>query len=89
MSKTGNKCGQVKKLLNAGKPLTGELLDFALSVVPNPRPGDKYNEQWQSMARKLKAGEPFSGYEHHLMVDVFLLHIRLQASEAERTKSEP
>ena len=77
MSETGNKCAQVKRLLNAEKPVTRDLLDFALSLLPDPRPDDKYAELWAGIARKLKAGDPLSGYEHHLMVDVFLLHVRL------------
>lgn len=88
MSETGNKCGQVKRLLNAEKPVTGDLLDFALNLLPDPRLDDKYGEVWAGIARKLKAGDPLRGYEHHLMVDVVLLHVRLQAAEAARLESD-
>jgi hypothetical protein len=87
MSKIGNKCAQVKRLLNAEKPVTGDLLDFALSLLPDPRPDDKYGELWSGIARNLKAGEPLRGYEHHVMVEVVLLHFRLQAATAERLQS--
>jgi hypothetical protein len=40
------------------------------------------------MTRKLKAGELLGDYEHHLLVDVFLLHVRLQAATAERLESD-
>ena len=87
MNEVGNECSQVKRRLNAGKPLTGDLLDFALGLVPHTR-GDKYDEVFTSMTRKLKAGKPLGDYEHHLMVDVFLLHVRLQAAAAERSESD-
>jgi hypothetical protein len=89
MSETGRKCGWVKRKLHAGEPLTGELLEFALRLIPEPGwEGDKYSEMWASMAQKLNAGEPLGNYEHHLLVDVFLLHARLGAAEAERLGSE-
>ena len=87
MNEVGNKCAQVKRQLNAGEPLTGDLLNFALELVPDAG-GDKYDEMFASMTRKLKAGEPLGDYEHHLMVAVFLLHVRLQAAAAERLESD-
>lgn len=89
MNETGNKCAHLKRLLNANKPVTGELLEFALSLMPDPRPnGDKTDELWAGIARKLKAGELLGKYEHHLMVDVHLLHVRLAATTSERLESE-
>lgn len=87
MNKIGRKSGWVKRKLNAGEPLTEELLAFALELIPEPS-GGKYDEMWASMTRKLNAGEKLGDYEHHLMVDVFLLHVRLQAANAERLESE-
>lgn len=86
MNETGNMCAQVKKRLNAREPLTGKYLEFALSLVPD-RQGDKYDATWDSMERQLKAGEPLGDYEQHLMVDVFLLHVRLQAASKEREEA--
>jgi hypothetical protein len=40
-------------------------------------------ERW-SWSSKLRAGEPLTGYKHHLMVDVVLLHVTLQTATAER-----
>ncbi len=88
MSKTRSQISRIKRLLNAGKPITGELLDFALTLVPDPRPGEKRDEVWGSISRKLSAGEPLSGYEHHLMVDMVMLHVGLNAAAAELQESE-
>ena len=63
--KISTKCGHVKRCLSQNEPLTGKVLKFALSVVD----GD--------IADKLKAGQPLSDYELHLMLDVYLLHKRL------------
>lgn len=63
--KISTKCGHVKRCLTRKKPLTGKVLEFALSVVD----GD--------IADKLKAGQPLSDYELHLILDVYLLHKRL------------
>ncbi len=41
------------------------MLDFALDIADD------------EIGKKLKAGEPLSDYEMHLMIDVFMLHIRL------------
>src|SRR5688500_16761418 len=59
------KCGHVKRRLVRDEPLTGELLEFALGLVPD-----------DGTAAKLKAGQKLDGYELDLMVDVFLLHRR-------------
>jgi hypothetical protein len=48
--------------------LTGAMLDCALSAA-----GD------DGVAQKLKNGDPLSDYEKHLMLDVWLLHVRLGA----------
>ncbi len=88
----GARCGHVKRQLLDKKPLTGELLDFALSVAGaenyvidakgnyvahDGRTLNKNDEPIISMIRKLKAGQPLGEYELHLMIDVFLLHERL------------
>jgi len=89
MNETGNKCAQLKRRLNAHKPVTGELREFALSLMPDPRPNDdKYADVWEGISRKLKAAEQLGDYEHHLMVDVVLLHVRLQAAATERLASQ-
>jgi hypothetical protein len=89
MSEIGRKCGWVKRKLRAGQPLTGELIESALELVPAPgREGDKDSDTWASMARKLNSGESLSDYEQHLLLDVFMLHARLAASETERLKRE-
>jgi hypothetical protein len=89
MNETSRKCRHLKRLLNAQKPVTGEILDFALSLLPDPKQtGRKEDELWVDVARKLKAGEPLDGYGYHLLVDVILLHVRLQANAEERLENE-
>lgn len=63
--KISTKCGHVKRRLRRNEPLTGKVLEFALSVAD------------RDIADKLKAGQPLSDYELHLMLDVYLLHKRL------------
>ena len=68
----GARYGHVKRRINSGTPLTGELLELALGVLPISDSNRKDDEFFRGMARKLEAGEPLDSYEHHLMVDVFL-----------------
>lgn len=69
------KCGHVTRRLKNNEPLTGKVLEFALSVIGEPK-----DELLSGMARKLKIGEELSEYEAHIMVDVLLLHVRLGCS---------
>ena len=70
----GAKYSHVTRRLNANEPLTGKTLELALDLVGDGTGSDKY---LNSIATKLKAGEPLSEYEHHIMVDVVLVHERL------------
>lgn len=67
-------CGHVKRRLNQNEPLEGKVLEFALDII-----GDTDHELLIGIAKKLKAGEKLDEYEHHTMVDVILLHVRLGA----------
>lgn len=69
----GARYGHVKRRINSGTPLTGELLLLALGVLPIPDSSIKDDAFFRDMARKLEAGEPLNDYERHLMVDMFLL----------------
>jgi hypothetical protein len=62
------RCGHVKRRLKRNEPLRGKLLDFACEVAGNGE-----------IADKLRAGQTLTDYELHLMLDVYLLHTRLQA----------
>jgi hypothetical protein len=64
------RCGHVKRRLVRNERLEGDLLEFAVGVAG----------EGTDIAEKLKAGQQLSGYELHLMVDVFLLHARLGVS---------
>lgn len=61
----GTRCGHLKRKLYAKERLEGKMLEFALDIA-----NDEVGE-------KLKAGDPLDSYELHLMVDVWMLHIRL------------
>lgn len=70
----GARYGHIKRCLNKNKPLTGSMLEIALSLVGD---GTQENELDMSIVNKLKAGQPLSEYELHIMTDVRLLHARL------------
>jgi hypothetical protein len=67
-------CGHVKRRLNQNEPLEGEVLEFALDVV-----GETDDDFMNGIAEKLNAGEKLDDYEHHILVDVVLLHVKLGA----------
>lgn len=59
--RTGARYGHVKRKLRQGEPLEGELLELAIDAVGGNT----------EIAEKLKAGQPLSEYELHLMVDMY------------------
>ncbi len=65
-------CGHVKRRLNQDEPLEGKVLEFALSII-----SETDDDFLNGIAEKLKAGKKLDDYEHHIMVDVLLLHVRL------------
>jgi hypothetical protein len=75
------RCGQIKRKLIRKERLTDELLKFALDVVvPDPITGNEELDQFcKGIATKLKHGMPLDDYEFHMIVDVWLLHVRLSA----------
>lgn len=76
------KCGHLTRRLKRNERLTGKVLEFALSVIGEPRGRDGAPHPfYKGMADKLKAGQPLSEYEFHIMVDVLLLHERLGSGE--------
>ena len=71
-------CGHIKRKLIRKERLTGDLLKFALDVVGDPVEGnDEHSIFCKHIATKLKHGMPLDDYEFHMMVDVWLLHVRL------------
>jgi len=70
------KCGHVKRQLAQGRPLTAELLEFALSCM-NENSGVKLLD---GICRKLRSGEQLTDYEYHVYVEVILLRVRLSAA---------
>jgi len=82
MNATSAKCGHIKRRLRQGLPLTGKVLEFALEIVGE---GDEFSNE---IARKLKAGAKLGDYESHILMDVWLLHIRLAAQTRARIERE-
>ena len=75
------RCGHVKRRIHEKTPITGELLEFALSTLPKPevrRPGkDDFYDLLDGVRHKFVAGSPLTDYEAHIYVDMILLHQRL------------
>lgn len=71
------KCGHVTRRLKRDEPLTGKVLDFAISVIDENRKGAN-DDLLKGMADKLTAGRRLSDYELHILLDVLLLHKRLE-----------
>ncbi len=82
MNAISAKCGHVKRRLNKNWPLTEELLAFALSVVEPAAVNDEFSKFCAGIAGKLRKGTPLGNYEHHIMVNVLLLHVRLSSGGA-------
>lgn len=61
----GARRGHLKRRLMNNEPLTGEMLEFAISVAGED----------SDIAKKLRTGQQLSDYELYLMVDVYLLPI--------------
>jgi len=74
------RCGQIKRKLIRNEQLTGDLLKFALDIVePSPEAKGEQADFGRRIATKLKHGMPLEEYEFHMIVDVWLLHVRLSA----------
>ena len=72
------KCGHVKRCLNNDEHLKGNVLKFALEVIESAT-GFSDKEFLNTMAMKLRTGQNLDDYEHHIMVDVLLLHHKLMS----------
>lgn len=70
----GARISHVTRRLNANEPLKGKTLEIALSLIGEGTSGDEF---YDGIAKKLIDGIPLTEYEHHMMVDVRLVHARL------------
>lgn len=70
----GARISHITRHLNTNERLTGKTLELALDIIGDGNSGDPF---FDGIAKKLIAGETLSEYEHHMMVDVRLLHVRL------------
>lgn len=71
----GARLGHIKRRLRNGEPLKGALLEIALDIAFTK--SNDENDLGNVISKKLEAGKKLSEYEHHIFVDVFLLHERL------------
>jgi hypothetical protein len=72
----GARYGHITRRLNNNEPLTGKTLELALELV-DVIGDDEQSKFVRNIGAKLKAGEPLDEYEHHILVDVLMLHARL------------
>ena len=72
------RCGHIKRKLIRNEQLTGELLKLALEILePMPENEDEQSKLARGIATKLRHRMPLDEYEFHMVVDVWLLHVRL------------
>jgi hypothetical protein len=75
------KCGHVKRQLRQGRRLSGEVLEFALSVLPQSevrRAGkDEFYDLLDGVRQKLLSGQKLTDYEEHIYFDVILVSERI------------
>jgi hypothetical protein len=81
MQPVSAKCGHVKRRLKQGQPLTGAVLEFALSVLPE-NDDSAFGIFLKGIAPKLQSATQLTDYEAHIFVDVVLLHERLSPPDA-------
>lgn len=72
----GASYGHITRRLNNNEPLTGKTLELALELV-DVIGEDEQSKFVKNIGTKLKAGQPLDEYEHHILVDVLMLHARL------------
>lgn len=70
--------GHITRKLNNNESLTGKTLELALDLV-DVIGDDEHSKFIRNIGTKLKEGKPLDEYEHHILVDVLILHARLGA----------
>ncbi len=79
------KCGHVTRRIRRKDPLTRSVLEFALSLLPEPG-ADAYDAFFAEMTDKLILGRPLTDHEAHILLDVLLRHVKLGAATQEKAK---
>lgn len=69
---------EVKRCLSNNEPLTGRTLELALDLV-DVHGDDEQSLFVKNIGVKMKAGQALDEYEHHVLVDVLMLHAQLGA----------
>lgn len=69
---------QIKHCLSNNEPLTGETLRLALDLV-DVQGDDEHSSFIKNIGVKMKSGQPLDEYEHHILVDVMMLHAQLSS----------
>ncbi len=68
------KCEHIEKKLFKGEPLTDEMLELMLELIPNT---EEKHFNGVKTRDKLKNGEVLDSYELHIVCDFFLLHAKI------------
>lgn len=71
------RCGHVKRRMFAGEPLKGKTLEFALEMIAS-RDSFSDKDLLNEMTRKIRAKIPLTEYEAHILVDVLLVHSKIE-----------
>ena len=73
----GASLGHLKRRIALNEPLTGEVLKSVLRIVGVGDEGAISKDPfYMGIADKLRAGQPLTDYELHMMIDVRLVHER-------------
>lgn len=68
----------IKRCLSNNEPLTGKTLELALTLV-DVHGDDEQSKFVRNIGVKIKAGQSLADDEHHILVDVLMLHAQLGA----------
>jgi hypothetical protein len=71
-----NTYDNVTRCLLNKEPLTGKTLELALGLV-DVHGDDEQSNFVKNIGVKMKAGQPLDEYEHHMVVDVLMMHAQL------------
>lgn len=68
--------GHMQRRLTNNQPLTGKTLELALEIV-DVQGDDDFSTFIKGMRAKIQTGQPLDDYELHILLDVLLVHHRL------------
>jgi len=80
MNSISAKCGHVTRCLNKNEPLSEKVLEFAIGIIDENLKKGFDSELLGTISSKLTNGELLDDYESHIMLDVILLHKKLEST---------